>query len=234
LRNHYREDLLTGHDSYERSLKMKHSKIIAAGAFAAALALPGYAVAQSAIATTDVNMREGPGTRFQVITTVPSDRTVTLHGCERGFDWCAVSWNNSQGWVFADYLEVNWRGERHAVSDVGARIDLPIVRGTAGAQMRADTQTWQDRRQGDQAGERRYEVEPDATLADPGVQAGPRAGTGDFRDQRRWEVEPDASLAPTTGSVGQGPRASTWQDRREGDQAGERRWEVEPDAVLRQ
>jgi uncharacterized protein YraI len=111
---------------------MKHSNFLAASAFVAALALPGYAVAQSATATADVNMRAGPGTRFPVVTTIPQDRNVTLHGCEQNFNWCDVSWRNNRGWVFADYLDVRWRGMDRSVSEVGPRIDLPIIGFTVG------------------------------------------------------------------------------------------------------
>lgn len=225
---------------------MKHSNFLAAGAFLTALALPGYAAAQNAIASADVNMRAGPGTRFQIVATIPEDRPLTLHGCEQEFNWCDVSWGNNRGWVFADYIEVSWRGQNRTVSDVGPQIDLPIFE-QAARQPRADMPTWQDRQAGDQRGERRFEVERDAVLADPAARAGPRAdtpqwrdrveGLGDDRSERRYEVERDAVLAdPATGSIG--PRANTpqWRDRVEGrgDDRGERRYEVERDAVLEQ
>ncbi len=46
--------------------------------------------AAPALATNNVNMRQGPGTDFPVITTIPGGSTVDITGC-RG-EWCTVVW----------------------------------------------------------------------------------------------------------------------------------------------
>lgn len=209
---------------------MKHFNYLAATAFVAAMALPGYAAAQNAMATADVNMRAGPGTRYPVVSTVPEDRRVTLHGCEQNFDWCDVSWRGERGWVFADYLDVSWRDRRSSVSDVGPRIDLPIVGFAMGDYWDQNyrDRSWYEERQ-------RWEVVGDAHMADPRVTPDePRADMTTWQDRRRdgvrgerdWGDEADATMVDrTTGSVGPRTGAPTWQDRRDASrQHGERRW----------
>ena len=54
---------------------------LAAGA-AAVLALSVHgAHAVPALATSNVNLRQGPGTNFPVITTIPGGSTVEVSGC---------------------------------------------------------------------------------------------------------------------------------------------------------
>ena len=89
------------------------------------IALP--ALAQDARVTTDLNMRAGPGTRFPVITTIPGGRSVDIHGCESGLNWCDISWRGNRGWVYSDYLNYTYERRSRPVAEWGARIDLPIV-----------------------------------------------------------------------------------------------------------
>jgi uncharacterized protein YraI len=56
-------------------------KVFAAAAVAGILALPGAALAQTAVVSTDLNVRLGPGPTYEVMTVVPVNETVTIHGC---------------------------------------------------------------------------------------------------------------------------------------------------------
>src|SRR5271154_1511115 len=57
------------------------------------------AEAAPALATNNVNMRQGPGTDFPVITTIPGGSTVDITGC-RG-EWCTVVWHGQSGYSIA-------------------------------------------------------------------------------------------------------------------------------------
>ncbi len=61
--------------------------------------------ASTAYSTADVNMREGPGTRYRVITTIPAGAAVVVHSCGHRRNWCNVSWRSARGYVFDRYLE---------------------------------------------------------------------------------------------------------------------------------
>lgn len=221
---------------------MKNSTILTAGAFVAALALPGYAVAQTATSTADVNMRAGPGTRFPVVTTIPENRDVTLLGCEQNFNWCDVSWANNRGWVFADYLDVRWRGMERSVSEVGPRIELPIIGFTVGdywgrhyAQqpwfdeqarwqqaapgMPGPQPDWRERAEGGDW--QRQEIRRPETVdtEQRGVARGP-GQQPDFRDrmmdgdwQRQQQRRPETVDTDQTGTVRGPGQQPDWQDR---------------------
>lgn len=72
-------------------------------AWLTALSLP--AAAQStAYTTADVNMREGPGSRYEVIVVIPVGSSVLVHQCLTNRRWCDVTWRDNRGYVYARYL----------------------------------------------------------------------------------------------------------------------------------
>ena len=83
---------------------MFFKRTILAGALAlAAVGVTGAALAASAVATTPVNVRSGPGTSYSVIDTLRRGERVEVAGCLSG--WCFVSSRYTDGFVSARYLE---------------------------------------------------------------------------------------------------------------------------------
>ncbi len=88
---------------------------VVAGLLVTGLAMPERAFAANGYATTDVNMRSGPGVGYPRIVVIPRDAAVTIRGCLDSRRWCDVSWAGWRGWVSARYL-------------VWARYERPIYR----------------------------------------------------------------------------------------------------------
>jgi len=104
-----------------------HLLPLAAAALSLA-ALPGVAAAQeTAIVTTDLNMRAGPSTSFPVVEVIPDSSRVTVFGCVRDYDWCDVVWRDARGWVSASYLEHPSDGTYVPIVEYGATVGLPVV-----------------------------------------------------------------------------------------------------------
>jgi uncharacterized protein YraI len=99
---------------------------LATGVFAG-FAMPAAAAAQTAIVTTDLNMRAGPSTEFPVVAMLPEDSRVRVHGCLTDYDWCDVSWDGERGWVNGSYLQERYRNRVVVLSDYGSELDVPIV-----------------------------------------------------------------------------------------------------------
>jgi Bacterial SH3 domain len=78
---------------------------------AAPQATPG-GPARSAIVTANVNLRGGPGTDAEVITTIPAGSRVRVTDCSG--EWCMVTWNGRSGFAIARNLDIG--GARHARS----------------------------------------------------------------------------------------------------------------------
>lgn len=55
-----------------------------------------------AVATTNVNLRQGPGTTYTVITTIPAGAPVEVSGCQG--QWCQVTFQGQNGYVIATSL----------------------------------------------------------------------------------------------------------------------------------
>jgi uncharacterized protein YraI len=97
------------------------------------LALPAVAAAQTAVVTTDLNMREGPGPNYAVITAMPQGEAVEIEGCLETMSWCQVSWDGETGWAYADYLAMELEGSRMVVREARPRVAIPIVSDVVGA-----------------------------------------------------------------------------------------------------
>lgn len=69
-----------------------------------AFASSSYAQQGQARATTDLNVRSGPGTSYSVVFVLPRNAVVNVLDCTAGPAWCQVSYQNRAGWASATYL----------------------------------------------------------------------------------------------------------------------------------
>src|SRR5689334_5824599 len=64
---------------------------------------PGPAVelgrSKTAIATSNVHLRAGPGTTYEVVTTIPAGSRMRAARCSEG--WCFVTWRGQNGYIVA-------------------------------------------------------------------------------------------------------------------------------------
>jgi uncharacterized protein YraI len=109
---------------------MKMMNPLKLGVLAAGILVPGAAyAATSAVATTELNMRTGPSTGYEVVDVIPDGGRVTVYGCVGGYNWCDVSWNGYRGWASGNYLA--YLGERYyrdPIPSIGVTIGVPIIR----------------------------------------------------------------------------------------------------------
>ncbi|MGV8840628.1 MAG: SH3 domain-containing protein [Bauldia sp.] len=68
-----------------------------------AMAAPSLAQTGVATTTADVNMRNGPGTTYAVVTVVPRGSAVTVDNCFTS-GWCAVVFGTRAGFISRNYL----------------------------------------------------------------------------------------------------------------------------------
>jgi uncharacterized protein YraI len=79
---------------------------------AALLSFSGSAFAQSVAATTDLNVRGGPGPQYPIVGMIGAGQTTTLNGCLENSKWCAVTTTGGEGWVYSDYLTGDFGGSQ--------------------------------------------------------------------------------------------------------------------------
>jgi uncharacterized protein YraI len=104
------------------------SILVSAGAGAALLAFAGVAAADTMVsATTDLNVRAGPGPEYQVIGFLGAGQQAPLTGCLKDSRWCTVSTANGEGWVYSDYLAAEEQGQRVVITRRPAGIAVPDV-----------------------------------------------------------------------------------------------------------
>lgn len=95
---------------------------------AGAVALTGAAMAQTtASATTELNMRAGPGPNYEVIGAIPADGQVTVNGCTETGSWCQVTMDGKTGWSYAQYLTSDYEGQRVVVVEQREALGVPVA-----------------------------------------------------------------------------------------------------------
>jgi uncharacterized protein YraI len=96
---------------------MKPNLLISAAA-GALFAMTASALAQTSVtATTDLNVRAGPGPQHPVIGVLSAGQATTLRGCIEGSKWCSVAEAGGQGWVYSDYLTGDFGGQQVVVTE---------------------------------------------------------------------------------------------------------------------
>lgn len=79
-------------------------------AVVATLGMGGAALAQQttmATASTDLNLRAGPGVQYPITGVTAGGSEVSVLGCLETSNWCEVSSPAGNGWSFGDYLTVS-------------------------------------------------------------------------------------------------------------------------------
>ncbi len=77
---------------------MTFGTIAASASVLLALSAAGAAAAP-ALATNNVNLRQGPGTTYTVIMTIPGGSNVDVSGCSG--QWCQVTFQGQNGYAIA-------------------------------------------------------------------------------------------------------------------------------------
>ena len=109
-----------------------HSKLLVSAAAGALFALTGAAFAQSAVeATSDLNVRAGPGPEHQVIGVLGAGQSANLDGCLEASKWCVVAFDGGEGWVYSDYLTGDFGGTRVVLTERPADSGVRIVEAPA-------------------------------------------------------------------------------------------------------
>jgi len=102
-------------------------KSLGAVAILATLLAPGAAMAASAVATTNVNLRAGPSTAYPAVNVVGAGEGVRVHGCLNSRSWCDVSYGRQRGWMSSNYLAFIDRGRRYTGTHAVTALRAPVI-----------------------------------------------------------------------------------------------------------
>ncbi len=92
------------------------------------LAFSGAAFAQVAVsATTDLNVRAGPGPQHQVVGMIGAGQSANLNGCLDSSKWCTVAYEGGEGWVYSDYLTGDFGGNQVVLTERPADSGVAVV-----------------------------------------------------------------------------------------------------------
>ena len=112
--------------------------IILFGALASA-AIPQTALAQttSATATTELNIRSGPGPHFPSVGFIAAGDSAIVEGCLEASKWCRVNYDGVVGWSYSDYLTADMSGDTIVLTERYPDVGLATItyegEGSAGA-----------------------------------------------------------------------------------------------------
>lgn len=106
---------------------MRHNLMISTAA-AVLFSLSGAAFAQSSVtATTDLNVRAGPGPQHPVIGVLGAGQSAKLNGCLENSKWCVVAEASGEGWVYSDYLTSDFGGQQVVLTQRPADSGVKMV-----------------------------------------------------------------------------------------------------------
>lgn len=106
---------------------MNPKLLVSAAAFGM-LAMSGAAFAATATATTDLNVRAGPGPQYEVVGVVGAGQSTEITGCLDGSKWCQIATNGGAGWVYSDYLTSDFgSGQQVVVTERPAEAKVAIL-----------------------------------------------------------------------------------------------------------
>lgn len=120
---------------------MKQKLLGTAAAIAAATMIPSLALAASASAITDLNIRSGPGPQYTVVGAIKDGDNATVKGCIEGSLWCQVVYHGKQGWAYSKYLTMPRAEKTVIIADHRAALDIPTVTYEAPAHKAGDVAT---------------------------------------------------------------------------------------------
>ena len=107
---------------------MTKTRLLTAAAILAATSLSGAAFAQTAAtATTDLNIRSGPGPQYPVTGLIGANQQTTINGCLEGSQWCQVTHEGVSGWAYSDYLTAEVSGAPVVMTQGYAQAGVPVV-----------------------------------------------------------------------------------------------------------
>jgi len=90
---------------------------LALAAFGAVLTAPVLAeAATTAVTTSNVNLRAGPGTNYPSVAVVPAGTRIATYGCLADYSWCDVGLGAARGWIAAPYIQMVYGGNPVAVT----------------------------------------------------------------------------------------------------------------------
>lgn len=94
-------------------------RLISTTAVLALLTATGAQAATMAKATTDLNVRSGPGAWHEVVGVIDADADASVEECYTEANWCKVSYNGVDGWAYGEYLVV---GEETPIAVVAPEV----------------------------------------------------------------------------------------------------------------
>lgn len=104
--------------------------VLASGLVATAMGLWAAAAnaSERATVTSSVNLRAGPGSKYQSLGVVPAGDMVTVYSCQSGFAWCSVAHRGKRGYLAGRYLAYAGQGQYYGdpFDSVGLYLGLPI------------------------------------------------------------------------------------------------------------
>lgn len=104
-----------------------NKKLFATVAAVAMLAAGAASAQTTATASTDLNVRAGPGPHYEVIGMIGVDEQASILGCLEASLWCQVSYAGGEGWAYSDYLIAEYEGTPAVVTERRADIGVPVV-----------------------------------------------------------------------------------------------------------
>ncbi|MGN6142232.1 MAG: DUF1236 domain-containing protein [Mesorhizobium sp.] len=101
-------------------------------ASALGLSMTSFALADTAVvATTDLNLRAGPGSQYPVVGVIGAGQSTMVKGCINQGKWCNVSTGSEDAWAYSDYLAMDSNGTQVILTNRSPDAGIAVVEAPA-------------------------------------------------------------------------------------------------------
>ncbi|MFD1343925.1 DUF1236 domain-containing protein [Litorisediminicola beolgyonensis] len=105
---------------------IRKTNLLTAAALCGLAAAP-VSAAMTASATTDLNLRAGPGPQYAVQSVIPAEGAVDVAGCLEAGEWCEVTYDGTSGWAYSAYLTTPVENEPVVIYQNTDRVKVETV-----------------------------------------------------------------------------------------------------------
>lgn len=96
------------------------------------LSMISVALADTSVtATTDLNLRAGPGSQYPVVGVIGAGQSTMVKGCVDQGKWCNVSTGTEDAWAYSDYLLMDANGTQIILTDRSPDAGIAVVEAPA-------------------------------------------------------------------------------------------------------
>jgi uncharacterized protein YraI len=103
------------------------TRVVVSAALISVVLIRAVQAQTTGTATTDLNIRSGPGPEMPVIGLIQARQRAHILGCIEGSLWCQVDFRGQQGWAYSQYMSLQTGDGTKVVREPAHVAAIPVI-----------------------------------------------------------------------------------------------------------